>query len=389
MISPKSYFCFFPITASIFMAAGGSSLHGQELAANPPTSRKNWRLGAVLAAAYDSNIFLNSTQPKADAVYRLGALIAYRKGDPQDGEGGYVSANYQPTAVVYQKNSSENRVDQQAQLTLGWRGKATAIGYAGGVRQLGDATADVGRQTDRLESRNELRGTWLAGEKLSFEAAVGRRQTNYKDTALFDSSKTYGEAVIRYAYSPKTRLGLGYQAGRFQVNGSPAQTTHQLTGQVEWQPREKINLRLEAGAERRQTQRGSQLKPVAEGRIDWAPREGTKLYLAGYQREESSAFFAGQNYTQLGITAGMAQRLGDRWTARLEAGRESSKYSRASGAAVSDRRDRGGFVKPSLEYQFNDALDVTLFYKAAENRSNSGAFGYEQRLAGVELNYQF
>lgn len=361
-----------------------------ELPAAAPASRRDgWDLDAVISAAYDSNILLSPSRPEADLVSELGVSMAYAHGDPDEGEGGFLRFAYRPTAVLYADHGSASRIDQQAALSAAWRGKATKISYTGLVRQLGGATADTGRQVDRMESENELRAAWSPREKITLEAAVGHRRTDYDDPAFFDSNEAYGEAALRYAYSPKTKLGAAYRAGRFKVDGAEAQTTHQVSGSIDWQPREKIRLGLQAGAEQRRTENGSGINPVAEGRLEWTPREGTSLYFTGYRREEASAFFAGQNYNLKGATAGISQRLGEKWTARLEGGHESATYSRVAGAGTSGRKDTIWFVRPALDYRITDIMDISLFYRLSENRSTDPAFGYDQRLAGIEIKYQF
>ena len=351
--------------------------------------RGGWDLGAVVSAAYDDNIFLSRTNPASDTVYRIAPSVAYTQGDAKEGEGGFIRVAYRPTAVVYAETASGNRIDHQAAVSAGWRGKASKITYTGAVQKLGDATADTGRQTDRLEYQNELRAAWIPREKITVELAAGKRQSDYADPALFDSSKTYGEVAVRYAYSAKTEAGLAYQAARFKVDGAGDQTTHQVTARIDWQPREKIHVKLEAGAERRTTQNGSEVNPVVEGRIDWTPRQGTSVYVTGYQRQEASAFYAGRNYNVKGVTAGIARRLGGKWTARLEAGRESAAYKQVSGSGTGGRKDKIWFVRPALEYRITDEFDIALFYRVSDNSSSDSSFGYDQRIAGIELNYKF
>jgi hypothetical protein len=291
--------------------------------------------------------------------------------------------------VTYAKNDSDNRIDHQALLTAGWRGKVTELTYKGGIQKLGDATSETGRPTDRLEFENELRAAWQPREKVTLELAVGNQVSDYVDPTLYDSSKTYGEVAVRYAYSPKTRVGLAYQVARFKVDASPDQDTHQLTGDIEWQPREKIRINLKAGAEHRKVEGESQVNPVVEGRAEWTPREGTGIYVTAYQRQEASSFYAGQIYSVKGMSAGVSQRLGGNWTARLEGGLEKAAYSRVSGSGPSGRRDRIWFVRPALEYKISDEINVAVFYRVSADSSNSRDFGYAQRMAGVELNYKF
>jgi len=351
--------------------------------------RGGLEIAAVLSTAYDSNIFLSKTDAESDTVTRVGPAIAYTQGDSKEGEGGFIRFAYKPTAVFYSENSSENRVDHQAAITAGWRGKVTAITYSGAIQKLADAIPDTGQQSDRLEYANEIRAAWIPREKVTVEAAVGNKDADYVNPALFDSSNVYGEAALRYAYSPKTELSVAYQPSYLKVDGASRQLAHQVTAGIDWKPREKIQVRLEAGGERRETENGTDTNPVLEGRIDWTPRKGTTLFLAGYQREEASAYSAGQNYSVKGFTAGVAQRLGDKWTLRVEGGQEQASYTQVAGTGTAGRKDKIWYIRPSLGYTIKKDLDLSIFYRASDNSSTSRDFGYADRMAGVELNYRF
>jgi len=346
-------------------------------------------IGVVLSAAYESNIFLSPTRPESDLVIRVAPAISYRNGDKLNGEGGYLSVAYRPTAVAYTDHSSNDRIDQVAEWEAGWRGKQTAIAWTGAARQLGDATADTGTLTERTELSNEIRMAWSLREKVTLETAVGHDSTTYDSAAFTDSSLTYGEVALRYAYSPKTRLSAAYKGGSFEVDGAGKQTVHRVTGRIEWNPTQKVAVDLELGGEHRTFDNGSDTSPVVEGRIGWTPAEGTEVYLSGYRREQASAFLPGQNFTQTGAALGIAQRLGGKWNGRLEGGVERANYTRVSGTGAAGRVDKIHFIRPSLEYRFTDDFSMGLFYRYSENSSNRPGLGYESHTAGVEMGYRF
>lgn len=351
--------------------------------------RDGLELGIVVAAAYNTNIFLSKNDEVSDMVYRVAPLIAYTQGDSKVGEGGYVRVAYQPALVLYGSQSANNRVDQSAGLEAGWKGKLSKLTYQGDVRKSGDATADTGTQTDRLELENEIRAAWLVREKVSLEAAAGGSQTKYENSSLVDSGRYYGEVAVRYAYSPKTELGVFYQAGRLKIRGADSQTIQQVAGSFNWQPREKISFKIDAGAELRSADGSSTTNPLLNARVEWTPREGTRFYLAAYQRQEVSALNEGQIYEVKGMTAGLFQRLGGNWAVRLDGGYEVADYIPDSTTGALSREDTIWFVRPSLNYQFSDELDAVLFVEASDNESTDADFGYDATLTGVEFNYKF
>src|SRR5690606_34873381 len=128
-----------------------------------------------------------------------------------------------------------------------------------------------GQEADRRVVEQVIRIAWIPREKLALELAAGQSLAEYTDRILLDSRDTFGEIAMRYAYSPKTRIGLVYRAGRFEVDQSDDQTYHWVTANMEWQPREKLRVELAAGAEKRRYPAGSSLTPVLEGRVDWTP----------------------------------------------------------------------------------------------------------------------
>ncbi len=365
-------------------------LHGPQLdPAATETRSEQLEMGIAISAAYDDNIYLSARNAESDLVTRVSPSMSYRKGDKLEGEGGYLSVAYRPTVVAYAENNNNDRIEHEASWEAGWRGKAIHFAYAGVSRHLGDATADTGTLTDRSELSNSVRIAWSLREKFTVELAAGHESTGYDSSAFADSSLSYGEVALRYAYSPKTRLGLIYKAGSFEVDGAGDQPVHRATARIEWNPTQKISVDVEAGFEHRSFDNGSDTTPVVEARVGWKVREGTEVYLSGYRREQASAFLPGQNYTQGGVALGISQRLGGKWTGKIEGGLERAEYSRVSGSGPAGRVDRIQFIRPSLEYRFTDDFSMGLYYRYAENRSNNPAFGYENHSGGVEMGYKF
>lgn len=346
-------------------------------------------LGAVISAAYEDNINLSATNPEKDLVMRLTPTIAYVRGGADNAEGGYVRVAYRPTGVLYTDHHDSSRIDQDVTWDAGLRGKKLAIAYGGRAQQLGDATADAGRMNDRTVIEQVVRTAWTPREKLSLEVAAGQASSDYQDRQLADSRGSYGEVALRYAYSPKTRIGIIYRAGTFEVDGAGDQDIQRGTVRLEWKPREKLSFDVEAGVEHRKFDAGSSTSPVVEAKAVWQPREGTRVFLGGYRRTEASAFYPGQNYDLTGISAGVEQRIGRKWTGRLEGGLEDANYTRVSGTGAANRKDQIIFIRPSLRYQMTDDLGVEWFYRYEHNDSNQNGFGYENNSVGVQLGYKF
>ncbi|MFD0892162.1 outer membrane beta-barrel protein [Luteolibacter ambystomatis] len=346
-------------------------------------------VGVAVSGAYDDNIYLSSSAREKDFVVRISPSMAYTYGDPDGREGGYVRVAYRPVGVLYTDHSDSNRIDQDASWDIGWGGPKVAIAYGGRVRQLGDATADTGRQTDRVILDQAVRMAWTPREKLAIELAAGMSSNDYKDRLLVDSRSAYGEVALRYSYSPKTRVGLAYRTGTFEVDGAGDQRIQRGTVQFEWQPREKISFNIEAGAEHRRYDAGSSTSPVFEAKVAWRPRMGTEIFAGGYRRTEASAYYPGQNYDLTGASVGLDQRLGEKWSARLEGGIENADYKQVSGPGFANRRDNIVFIRPSLRYQMNENVQIEGYYRFERDDSNQRGFGYDNHSVGVQVGYKF
>lgn len=346
-------------------------------------------LSAVISAAYEDNINLADRNPEHDLVIRVAPTVAYVRGAADDVEGGYIRVAYRPTGVVYTEHNDSNRVDQDASWDVGVRGQKFAAAYGGRVQKLGDPTPDTGRQTDRVMLEQVARVAWVPREKLALELAAGQSSTDYRDRRFADSHGAYGEVALRYAYSPKTRLGIIYRGGTFDVDGANNQNIQRGTVRLEWKPREKISFDVEAGGEHRAFDAGSATKPVIEAKATWQPRDGTGIFLSGHQRTEASAFYPGQDYDLTGISAGIEQRMGQKWSGRLEGGFEKASYSRVSGNGPANRKDQIVFIRPSIRCQLTDDIDIEWFYRYECNDSNQPGFGYKSNTAGIQFGYKF
>lgn len=351
--------------------------------------REGLDLGVIVSGAYNDNITLSSASPVKDFVIRATPSMAYIRGSAEATDGGYLKVAYKPTAVVYTDNGSPNRIDQDASWEVGLRGRKLAIAYGGRVQQLGDATPDAGQQTDRLMLEQVVRTAWSATERTSLELAAGQSSADYEQRGLVDSGGAYGEVALRYTHSPKTRVGLAYRAGTFSVDGAGDQQVQRGTVRMEWKPREKLSVDLEAGAEHRSFDNGSSTKPVIEAKVTWTPRPGTEVSLGGYERTEASSFFAGQNYDVTGASVGLSQKIGEKWSARIEGGMEHASYSRVSGTGPANRKDRILFLRPSLRCQTSENSQIEWFYRYERNQSNQTGFGYDNHIIGLQFGYEF
>lgn len=368
--------------------AGGAALPSVDVMGDEE-GREGLDAGISIGSEYNDNIYYRSTDKEEDLIFRASPFISLTAGDAKEGRGGFVRTEYRPAGLLYTDHSSDTRVDHDARIWTGWRGAVTSISADGVFQKQGDATAEVFAPTDRTNLAGELRVAWHGREKLRVETAAGIKRTDYDAPRFFDYDRRYGEIALKYEHSPKTELGIAYRAGTLAVDGSARQDTQAVLGSIVWKPRGKILVSLEGGAERRDSAVGSRTTPVLEARAEWRPREKTKIYLKGYMREEASVFYRGQNFLVRGGTAGVSQRLGEKWEVKLEGGMESNSYRSIGSGNSFDREDKTYFLRPAVSRRFSDQTELSFFYRISSNNSTTDALTYDQSILGVELKHEF
>jgi hypothetical protein len=350
-------------------------------------SREGFSVSVIASLAYDDNIFQTAKDAKEDFVAQVSPRVAYTKG--QRTGRAWVSLAYEGTAVAYLGDRGENRVDHLVTAEASLRKKALVFAYSGSWAKLGTPSADVGGATKRTEWRNRASLGWEPRSRTSAELFAEWSRVDQEESSLFDIKERMAGVAVRYRYSPKTLMELAWRMGEVDVEGADTQDVQRFTGQVRWQPRPKIGLNVEVGGEYRDYGTRTDWSPVFAARLNWSPRGGTDLYLEGYRREEASAYSGGENYTVKGVKAGVSQRLRGAWTGGLEAGHETSDYFDVTGTGSADRKDRITFIRPSLEYRFQEGYELKFFYQWAENDSSEPDFGYTNQEMGVTMNYTF
>ena len=349
--------------------------------------REGLQLSLVVAAAYDDNIFRTADDAEEDIVVSVAPRLTYKLGQPD----GPVSleASYEAAGILYFDNNDESRIDQRAQVRASLRRKLLRFAYEGGWANLGDPDSDVGDIADRIEWGHRVIVTWEPRRKTSGEIFAEWSQVDQDASNLNDVQEASAGANLTYRYSSKTQVGVGYEIGQVDVDGAAAQEFHRVTGSLDWRPRRKISISLDAGVEFRDFGGGeSNVEPVFEGRISWRPRFGTEFYLSGYAREEASAFLDEQNFTVFGGVLGWSQRIRGPWSARIELGAEEADYLSTVGA-FADREDTLVFVRATADYVLREGNTAQFFYQWTDSDSSDEDFGFANQEVGVSVQSVF
>ncbi|MEZ5303398.1 MAG: outer membrane beta-barrel protein [Verrucomicrobiales bacterium] len=337
------------------------------------SERQRFRFGIDTSVVYDDNIFYSEDSPTEDFILSFAPWVAVELGDSREREANFIAARYQPNAKWFMENGDESAVDHRAEAEVQWRLKRMTAGFSTLFERLSEPTADVRARYDRNHYANAIRLAYDLSTKTQLEARMRSDVSDYGSSSdasvvLLDSEEWVGELALRYAYSDKTTIAVGYAAGTLDVSGaSDTQTYQQAFAEVSWAATGKITVTGRVGAEYRDAGGSDEVTPVYEAEVAYQPRESTKLALRAYRRVEASAYLADQNFTSTGVSASVEQKLGRRFIAGIEGGYEKAQYEAvgAKAAAGSARDEDSFFVRPSLRYRLRDWLAFTLSMSTA------------------------
>ena len=349
------------------------------------STKKGLDISLVTSLAYDDNIFQSPDETES-VVVRFEPTIGWTVGSR---EGSWLRLAYEGAAVAFLSSEEDNRIDYRIAAEGGVKGKSLALAYSANWARIGNPSADFGGESDRDEWGVDVGVIYSPKGKLSYSAFADLSAVEQSDSSFFDLYQSSGGLTANYRHSSKTEVEAAYRVGRIDVDGSGSQSLQRLTVQALWRPRSKLSVSLEAGLEHRSYEVGSNTNPYLSARVDWRPRAKTAFYLEAYRREEASGAVEGENFSLLGVRAGVNQRLKGGWSAGLEVGRERADYFSITSAPDSGREDTISFFRPSLSYAFNEDTEIVLLYQWTENDSSDALFGFENQQLGISMNYSF
>ena len=181
---------------------------------------------------------------------------------------------------------------------------------------------------------------------------------------------------------------VGYTAAK-----TPNQTFQQIAVRSSYEVSEKIDVSGSIGLFFSQFEDGDSKSPtlVFDVAGSWQPLERTLVSAEAYRRDFPSYSTAGQNYTATGLRVSVRQSFLEKYSASLATGYENSDYSNDGDAGGTDRSDDYFWVRPSVNYEFNERVNAGVFYQFRTKSSDApgGAYDYSNNQLGIYTNYRF
>lgn len=367
-----------------------------------------------VSAYYDDNLTLkkegSAVAPSRedneleDFVWRIspGALFGF--GEFRD-KGNYVTLDYTPTASFYTKYNEYSSLDHLVDFNIGWKMSKLTLGVGQSYEIANGKQIEASAFVEQESYVTKLTSLYEFSEKTSAELngrqmLIDSTEQNIKapDTRLNTINQWEIEGWGNYKQSEKLTLGVGAIIGWRDIVGytaakTPNQTFQQLAVRSSYEVSEKIDVSGSIGLYFSQFQDGDTESPtfVFDLSGSWRPLERTLVSAEAYRRDFPSYSSAGQNYTATGLRVAVRQSFLEKYSASIATGYENSDYSNDGNTGGIDRNDDYFWIRPSLNYEFNERVNAGVFYQFRTKSSDApgGAYDYSNNQLGIYTNYRF
>ncbi|HVF70751.1 MAG TPA: outer membrane beta-barrel protein [Chthoniobacterales bacterium] len=363
-----------------------------------------FRLG--VRGVYDDNINLSQDDRISDWYTSIEPAIMLGFGDTTDRVENYIQFNYLPAIFLFADHSENNSVQHVARLDGQYRINRLTLNLsqmvqimdgvdvqtqdaAGGLDQ--QVNLDVAGRTRFNIYTTHLNAAYYVAGKTFLSSGLDYTATHY--SSLISSDAFSGNFFLNYDYSSKLTVGIGGSAGFNTVDEpSPDQQFQQANVRLSYRATGKIDFAASGGVEFRQFDgdlRDQYISPVFEIGVNYAPFDGTKLSITANRRTLNSAVLASQNYAVSNISAGLQQRLFQRFFLGINGGYENSEYYSTVGAAGPERSDNYFFIQPSIAVRVTRFWSVGAYYSHRVNDSSFDAFSFHDNQVGFRSGLTF
>lgn len=347
---------------------------------------------AATQVLHDDNITLSRTDKISSWVFAQSLGVAAALGDYESQELSYLSLDYSPTWYAYENSPEDDSVSHQAllegQITGGrWKvgGKVAFLHMEGTNADIG--AIEVGDRVNLDQFEAGLNGRYSFTDRTLMVVSGEYLSRNY-DTEL-DSERWRGQATLLTSLSPKVQAGLGGAVGVLDVEERGQETFQQIQLVLNYNVTGRVSLSSMVGYDFRQPDGSDDHSNLVFSVLgSYMIRDGTVFAVEGHRRIEPSAVLPGQNYMLTGFTAGLTQRLLERWTVGVKGGYDHVQYLDAGAMAAVDRDYDYLFIRPSVTVS-GEWWDVELFYLYRELSSDNEDLGFTNNQVGIRLGVIF
>jgi hypothetical protein len=366
--------------------------------------RFHYTLGAVLRGVWDDNIYNSEFHKTDDFYFTIEPSIELRFGDADVGGTSSLGVIYHPSIFLFVNDSTNDTVQQLIRVTAGHGFGHLSLSLAQDIslldgtdlNSLNDPSGHQANTDVQGRARHQIYNTNLGASydltgKLFLSAGGIFYADEYGSSNLNSSQSIGGNLYLNYNYSEKLVIGLGGGGGYNTTDlGSDDQTYEQINARLNYLVTAKISLNASCGVEFRQfEQGGNNITPVYELSASYQPFDGTSMSLNGSRRNENSASFAGQDYTETTINFSITQRLLQRFYLGFAVGYTNSNYFSTLNGISATRNDDFYYIDPSIDFNVTRYWTFGAYYVHREDSSNFVGFSFDDNQVGIRSKLTF
>ena len=365
------------------------------------------RPNAAYTFQYDDNIFLidnGAALPagavqKSDIQHILMPGVTLGAGDYRGQSTQYFSATYNANINLFQENSGADSTDHQGSVSFGggdklsWRFDQTLVSQSDA-----DVTnLQAGGRQKRRAWTSTLSTIYDLSDKTDLESSFGYVLNDFDSATTFDSQRVQGNLFVDYEQTAKLHYGLGATFGYDQVDVGANSVYEQVNTRMVWAATAKFAMRAGVGIEFRQFQ-GINLDRdnfIFDIGADWKVSPLTVASIGAMRAiapGNANPGNGGNSYVnRTGVNATLVHKIGERYTASLNAGYLGSD-TRGTLTTGGTAEDDYFYIRPGLAARLGDRSSLQLFYQYRQNDNTNAAGGagdFENNQFGGSLSYTF
>ena len=392
--------------------------------------RFQYAFGLSTGVTYDDNVFLTPNDPtpltnaagtasrrhfsRSDVYFSVTPSISLGYGDFISRATNYVEFDYNANALIYAQNTDQDTIQHSVALQGAYHFAQVTLTLSQSVQILDSTdlsaanpntvgtsttatttnTAAVNLDTSQRTRLNvygtSLNANYALSDKTSFDLGGSLNVSDYE--TLISSDTLGGSAYFNYSPTGKITLGVGVSAGYIiQDESAPDEEFEQINLRLSYAATSKLTVSGSVGVQFRETNGvgGTDVTPVFDLAVSYAPFDGTSLSLAASRSVQTSAVLTGENFDSTGFTFNVSQSLFQRATAHLSVGYTYSNYVFSGTGLSASRTDDYYFVQPGLDYTIRSNISAGIFYIHRQSSSSLLGNSFSDNQIGARLTLSF
>ena len=313
--------------------------------------------------------------------------------------GSHWTLNYSPSWTFYSSRQFRNSLNHAAALSWGTSYEDWTLGFSQSFTHSDSPTIETGAQTEQESYSTAINASYQFNDKMSLDMGlsqnfnyVGNGGSSATQLGNLANSKAWSTMEwLNYQFWPRFNAGIGAGGGYTIQDGSPDSINEQYQARVNWRATDKISFQLSGGLEDQQYLSGGAgdlVTPIYGATIQYQPFEQTRLSLSA-NRSVSPSYYQSQNTESTSFTAGLNQRLLQKFNLGLSGGYSQIKYLATSSGVSAGRTDDIYSFSASLSHSLTKRGTISASYSYSENSSNVPGSAYSSNQIGVQIGYQF